>query len=142
MLALSSGFTPFDIWSARVKAALPFNPMGFSTAAAPAWATAMTENLVFNAAASFTTNIENWQAYSGENPMSYFSQMFALAFHNSEGFGGSRNRSSNCSGERICAQVSYRHMETFEEAIWCARLCIFCCPFFVLCYLCFLYRRE
>ena len=43
--------------------------------------TAMTPDLAFNTAASFTTNT-NWQAYSGENTMSYFSQMVALASHN------------------------------------------------------------
>ena len=37
--------------------------------------------LVFNTSASFTTNT-NWQNYSGENTMSYFSQMVALASHN------------------------------------------------------------
>src|SRR5262249_24034 len=37
--------------------------------------------LAFNTAASFTTNT-NWQNYSGENTMSYFSQMVALASHN------------------------------------------------------------
>ena len=43
--------------------------------------TPMTADLAFNTAASFTTNT-NWQAYSGENTMSYFSQMVALASHN------------------------------------------------------------
>jgi len=37
--------------------------------------------LAFNTAASFTTNT-NWQNYSGENTMSYFSQMVGLASHN------------------------------------------------------------
>jgi K+-transporting ATPase ATPase A chain len=37
--------------------------------------------LSFNTAASFTTNT-NWQNYGGENTMSYFSQMWALASHN------------------------------------------------------------
>jgi K+-transporting ATPase ATPase A chain len=35
----------------------------------------------WNTAASFTTNT-NWQGYSGESTMSYFSQMAALAWHN------------------------------------------------------------
>ncbi|HEU4643871.1 MAG TPA: potassium-transporting ATPase subunit KdpA [Gemmatimonadaceae bacterium] len=35
----------------------------------------------FETAASFTTNT-NWQSYSGETTMSYFSQMTQLAFHN------------------------------------------------------------
>ena len=38
-------------------------------------------DLAFGTAASFTTNT-NWQAYSGESTMSYFSQMVALAVHN------------------------------------------------------------
>ncbi len=37
--------------------------------------------LAFNTAASFTTNT-NWQAYSGEVIMSYFTQMVGLAYHN------------------------------------------------------------
>ena len=41
----------------------------------------MTPHLAFNTAASFTTNT-NWQSYAGENTMSYFSQMVALASHN------------------------------------------------------------
>ena len=49
--------------------------------AAPASATAMTPDLAFNTAVSFTTNT-NWQAYSGESAMSYLSQMWGLAVHN------------------------------------------------------------
>src|SRR5580698_10150140 len=41
----------------------------------------MPEHLAWNTAASFTTNT-NWQAYSGETTMSYFTQMAGLAFHN------------------------------------------------------------
>jgi K+-transporting ATPase ATPase A chain len=37
--------------------------------------------LAFGTAASFTTNT-NWQAYSGEKTMSYFTQMAGLAYHN------------------------------------------------------------
>ncbi len=37
--------------------------------------------LAFNTAASFTTNT-NWQNYTGETTMSYFTQMAGLAFHN------------------------------------------------------------
>src|SRR5690349_10326061 len=37
--------------------------------------------LSFNTSASFTTKT-NWQNYGGENTMSYFSQMVALASHN------------------------------------------------------------
>jgi K+-transporting ATPase ATPase A chain len=43
--------------------------------------TAMTGDLALNTAASFTTNT-NWQSYSGENTMTYLSQMLALASHN------------------------------------------------------------
>jgi potassium-transporting ATPase potassium-binding subunit len=43
--------------------------------------TAMTPDLAFNTAASFTTNT-NWQSYVGENTMSYFSQMVGLTSHN------------------------------------------------------------
>src|SRR6201987_1205993 len=57
----------------RLQAYLPFNPQKFG-AVSPA-------HLAFNTAASFTTNT-NWQAYSGENTMSYFTQMAGLAFHN------------------------------------------------------------
>jgi K+-transporting ATPase ATPase A chain len=57
----------------RVQGYLPFNPQKFG-ALAPA-------HLAFNTAASFTTNT-NWQAYSGETTMSYFTQMAGLAFHN------------------------------------------------------------
>ncbi|HKV79517.1 MAG TPA: potassium-transporting ATPase subunit KdpA [Candidatus Sulfotelmatobacter sp.] len=57
----------------RVQGYLPFNPQKFG-GVAPA-------HLAFNTAASFTTNT-NWQAYSGETTMSYFTQMAGLAFHN------------------------------------------------------------
>src|SRR5258708_38922428 len=38
-------------------------------------------DLAFNTAASFTTNT-NWQFYTGEQVMSYLTQMAGLAFHN------------------------------------------------------------
>jgi potassium-transporting ATPase potassium-binding subunit len=57
----------------RVQGILPWNPQHFA-AVTP-------EHLAFNTAASFTTNT-NWQAYSGETTMSYFTQMAGLAFHN------------------------------------------------------------
>lgn len=56
----------------RLQYWLPWNPERLS--AVPA-------DLAFNTAASFTTNT-NWQAYSGETTMSYFTQMAGLAFHN------------------------------------------------------------
>jgi K+-transporting ATPase ATPase A chain len=43
--------------------------------------TAMTPDLAFNTAISFTTTT-TWQAYAGENTMSYFSQMAALTTGN------------------------------------------------------------
>jgi potassium-transporting ATPase potassium-binding subunit len=61
----------------RVQGVLPlqglFNPQHF--------AAVMPEHLAWNTAASFTTNT-NWQAYSGETTMSYFTQMAGLAYHN------------------------------------------------------------
>ncbi|HEY9731776.1 MAG TPA: potassium-transporting ATPase subunit KdpA [Drouetiella sp.] len=81
MLAFSLITLLFTYGVLRLQGSLPFNPMGFSTAQAPSYGTAMTPDLAFNTAVSFTTNT-NWQAYSGENTMSYLSQMLALAFHN------------------------------------------------------------
>jgi K+-transporting ATPase ATPase A chain len=57
----------------RVQGWLPFNPQHL--------AGVMPQHLAFNTAASFTTNT-NWQAYSGETTMSYFTQMAGLAYHN------------------------------------------------------------
>jgi len=42
---------------------------------------AIPQDLAFNTAASFTTNT-NWQFYTGEQVMSYFTQMAGLAYHN------------------------------------------------------------
>src|SRR5215472_204304 len=50
----------------RLQGFLPFNPQHLG-AVGPA-------ELAFNTAASFTTNT-NWQNYSGETTMSYFTQM-------------------------------------------------------------------
>src|ERR1019366_7712099 len=57
----------------RLQGFLPFNPQKFGAVNPP--------HVAFNTAASFTTNT-NWQAYSGESTMSYFTQMAGLAFHN------------------------------------------------------------
>jgi K+-transporting ATPase ATPase A chain len=65
----------------RLQGVLPFNPQHFSTANAPANATAMTPDLAFNTAVSFVTNT-NWQSYVPETTMSYFVQMAALAVQN------------------------------------------------------------
>jgi K+-transporting ATPase ATPase A chain len=56
----------------RVQDKLPLNPNGFPGVA---------PDLAWNTAVSFTTNT-NWQNYTGEQTMSYLSQMLALAFHN------------------------------------------------------------
>ena len=56
----------------RLQNHLPLNPQGFG---------ALTPDLAFNTAVSFTTNT-NWQSYSGESTMSYLSQMVALVIHN------------------------------------------------------------
>ena len=82
MLALSLLSLLFTYAILRLQGMIPFfNPMGFSTSQAPSYATAMTPDLAFNTAVSFTTNT-NWQAYSGESTLSYLSQMLGLAFHN------------------------------------------------------------
>lgn len=51
---------------------LPLNPQHFGAAS---W------DLAFNNAVSFVTNT-NWQAYSGESSMSYFTQMFGYTVQN------------------------------------------------------------
>src|SRR6266851_5243480 len=56
----------------RTQKWLPFNPQKFAN---------VDPALAFGTAASFTTNT-NWQAYSGESTMSYFTQMAGLAYHN------------------------------------------------------------
>ncbi|MFD3448865.1 potassium-transporting ATPase subunit KdpA [Microbacteriaceae bacterium 4G12] len=54
----------------RLQKYLPLNPDGIDN---------MPSALAFNTAASFMTNT-NWQAYSGENGLSYLSQMIAITF--------------------------------------------------------------
>jgi K+-transporting ATPase ATPase A chain len=56
----------------RLQNFLPLNPQGFG---------ALSPDLAFNTAMSFTTNT-NWQSYGGESTMSYLSQMVALVIHN------------------------------------------------------------
>ena len=56
----------------RIQHLLPLNPQGFG---------AVPDRQAFETAVSFTTNT-NWQSYSGETTMSYFTQMTQLAFHN------------------------------------------------------------
>src|SRR6202047_4719966 len=57
----------------RIQGYLPLNPQKLGTVNPSA--------LAFNTAASFTSNT-NWQNYSGETTMSYFTQMAGLAYHN------------------------------------------------------------
>ncbi|HET7871940.1 MAG TPA: potassium-transporting ATPase subunit KdpA [Terriglobales bacterium] len=56
----------------RTQQWLPFNPQKLA---------AVPQDLSFNTAASFTTNT-NWQFYTGEQVMSYLTQMAGLAYHN------------------------------------------------------------
>ena len=56
----------------RLQAFLPWNPQKLG---------AVAPDLAFNTAASFTTNT-NWQSYTPESTMSYFTQMIGLATHN------------------------------------------------------------
>ncbi|CEG58128.1 potassium-transporting ATPase subunit KdpA [Legionella fallonii] len=56
----------------RVQFYLPLNPQHFF---------ATSSDLSFNTAISFVTNT-NWQSYSGETTMSYFTQMIALTVQN------------------------------------------------------------
>jgi potassium-transporting ATPase potassium-binding subunit len=56
----------------RLQHLLPLNPQHLG---------AVPDRQAFETASSFTTNT-NWQSYSGESTMSYFTQMTQLAFHN------------------------------------------------------------
>ncbi len=56
----------------RTQQFLPWNPQHLPSVA---------PDLAWNTAASFTTNT-NWQAYTPETTMSYFTQMVTLAYHN------------------------------------------------------------
>ena len=56
----------------RLQFYLPLNPQGLA---------GVPPGLAFNTAASFTTNT-NWQAYSGEQTLSYLTQMVGLTSHN------------------------------------------------------------
>jgi K+-transporting ATPase ATPase A chain len=56
----------------RVQHFLPWNPQHLAGVA---------PDLAWNTAASFTTNT-NWQSYTPETTMSYFTQMAGLAYHN------------------------------------------------------------
>lgn len=56
----------------RVQGSLPLNPIGV---------TAVRPDTAFNTAVSFATNT-NWQNYSGESTMTYFTQMAGLTVQN------------------------------------------------------------
>lgn len=56
----------------RMQALLPLNPQQLA---------AVAPDLAFNTAVSFATNT-NWQAYSGESTLSYFTQMLGLNVQN------------------------------------------------------------
>jgi K+-transporting ATPase ATPase A chain len=62
----------FTFFLLKFQNVLPLNPQNFP---------GLSNELSFNTAVSFLTNT-NWQAYSGETTMSYFSQMVALTSHN------------------------------------------------------------
>jgi K+-transporting ATPase ATPase A chain len=81
MISLSIFSFLFVYLLQRFQGHLPLNPMHFSTPQAPSNATAMTPDLAFNTAVSFTTNT-NWQSYSPDTTMSYLTQMAALAVQN------------------------------------------------------------
>lgn len=74
MLAFSLATLVFTYVTLRLQGILPLNPQHFG-------AKQMTPDLAFNTAVSFTTNT-NWQSYSPEVSISYFSNMVALAIHN------------------------------------------------------------
>jgi K+-transporting ATPase ATPase A chain len=81
MISLSIFSFLFVYLLQRLQGHLPLNPMQFSTSHAPSSATPMTPDLAFNTAVSFVTNT-NWQSYSPDTTVSYFTQMAALAVQN------------------------------------------------------------
>ena len=72
MLLFSAVTCIFTYGILRLQNHLPLNPQSFG---------ALSPDLAFNTAVSFTTNT-NWQSYGGESTMSYLSQMVALVIHN------------------------------------------------------------
>src|SRR3954452_6240113 len=69
VLVLSGLFWLFLYLILRTQTLHPFNPQGFHSA---------TWDVTFNTVSSFITNTD-WQYYSGETTMTYFSQMAGLA---------------------------------------------------------------
>ncbi|HEX4335523.1 MAG TPA: potassium-transporting ATPase subunit KdpA [Polyangiaceae bacterium] len=74
MLMFSLVSMLFSYAALRLQGILPLNPQHLG-------AKQMPSDLAFNTAASFTSNT-NWQSYSPELTVSYFSNMVALAIHN------------------------------------------------------------
>jgi len=72
MLGLSAVTMVLTYSIERLQAYLPWNPQHLANVGA---------DLAFNTAASFTTNT-NWQFYTPESTMSYFTEMAGLATHN------------------------------------------------------------
>jgi len=72
MLAVQVVSFIFTYLILRLQDHLPLNPMGFSGVA---------PDLAWNTTVSFVTNT-NWQNYTGEQTMSYLSQMLGLVIHN------------------------------------------------------------
>lgn len=72
LLMFSLAGTLFTYLILRLQGVLPLNPQQFG---------GLSPALAFNTAVSFATNT-NWQNYSGEKTLSYFSQMVGLVFHN------------------------------------------------------------
>jgi potassium-transporting ATPase potassium-binding subunit len=81
MISLSIFSVLFVYLIQRLQGHLPLNPLHFSTANAPSNATPMTPDLAFNNAISFTTNT-NWQSYSPDTTVSYFTNMAAFGVQN------------------------------------------------------------
>ncbi|HKO04068.1 MAG TPA: potassium-transporting ATPase subunit KdpA [Candidatus Acidoferrales bacterium] len=72
-MLLFSGVSMFLLYvMERAQKLLPFNPQNLA---------GVVPDLAWNTAVSFTTNT-NWQAYTPETTMSYFTQMAGLAYHN------------------------------------------------------------
>ena len=77
MLVVSAISFLFTYVLLRLQGHLPFNDFGLN----PQGFGPVAPDLAFNTAVSFTTNT-NWQNYTGEQTMSYLSQMLALVVHN------------------------------------------------------------
>jgi K+-transporting ATPase ATPase A chain len=72
LLGFSAVTLVFTYAIERLQSYLPWNPQHLAGVA---------PDLAWNTAASFTTNT-NWQFYSPESTMSYFTEMMGLAMHN------------------------------------------------------------